>query len=154
MMGDFNTYFDFEYPLDWATSTVTERSDGMIKHFWKNRRWNPCADKVEGTQDNGFFRDVVAEFGERLLKKRRGFSRSNLPRLVAPTFSNFNDFRIGDPTRADRILYRGRLSNNKTAKLCAVIIDGGEALLSAQNENELMFNSDHKTVIATFDFAT
>eukprot|EP00466_Bigelowiella_natans_P018398 jgi/Bigna1/83473/fgenesh1_pg.109_\ len=90
-VGDLNTYFDFEWPIDLATRPINDFS------FHK---YNPCSQVAKsafnGATSTAKFRDVWEDV------------YPDLSRFPGSTFPNFQDQRAAhlDPCRLDRILVR------------------------------------------------
>mmetsp|Transcript_8428 Transcript_8428/g.13700 ORF Transcript_8428/g.13700 Transcript_8428/m.13700 type:complete len:459 (-) Transcript_8428:253-1629(-) len=91
VVGDLNTYFDFEWPIDLATRPINDFS------FHK---YNPCSQVAKsafnGATSTAKFRDVWEDV------------YPDLSRFPGSTFPNFQDQRAAhlDPCRPDRILVR------------------------------------------------
>ncbi|GAB5361189.1 hypothetical protein AAMO2058_000692200 [Amorphochlora amoebiformis] len=95
LVGDFNTYFDFEWPMDLAVRPINK---------FTHHRYNPCHNAAKSLQlsKTPKFRDAWEDVFP------------DMSRFPGSTFPNFQDQRAAhlDPCRPDRILIR----NNNHAK--------------------------------------
>ena len=133
LLGDFNTYLDWIYPMDFLT---VNHGDGRNKLLLEL-----LGSKCEALQNRTLygqyppFTDVWKEmYGEDI--------------DVMRTFTNFEDHRIEDPAITDRILYRNGIGHDSWG-VCDVWIAGDQPFSVQVNEQEIeqVFPSDHRTVI-------
>eukprot|EP00732_Lithocolla_globosa_P003439 Lithocolla_globosa_v1_NODE_2776_length_1872_cov_5.470556.p1 type:complete len:476 gc:universal NODE_2776_length_1872_cov_5.470556:250-1677(+) len=143
LLGDFNVYFDFEYPIDYLTHSSP---------IFELLQLNPCS---------SFFKDFETNYLEQSSDERGSISHTeNLygpkgplldtwsklnPNSPGHTFSNYRDHRLEDPTRADRILARP-----------ADIIQVESSQLFGNSpipdEEPVMYPSDHRGVLTVLSW--
>ena len=138
ILGDFNTYFDFQFPMDLLTLNLKYRDNEMLKQYLLSKCMPLKRQKYLFKNDVGPFNDAWKDIYGKDIDVMR-------------TFTNFQDYRIEDFTITDRILYRNgkqtKTKQNPTQKwnVCDVWIAGDSAL---NNITRDYFPSDHRTVIA------
>ncbi|ETO10996.1 hypothetical protein RFI_26380 [Reticulomyxa filosa] len=139
ILGDFNTYFDFEFPLELLTFTPAHKLE--LKFFLSQKKYNPCFQVFQR-----YFAQLALSnlsyphFIDGLLRK---YERINTRLDVCETFTNFKDFRIIDPTRADRLLFR---SPENIWDVCDAWVIGHQPI-GTDADDLVIFPSDHKGVV-------
>lgn len=150
LLGDFNVYFDFEHPLGlltrplppealwpadpcgaaWAALSIAERARQRAgPHF------TDAFDSIHGTHVRRASPGGEARWW------------GGPAPVLGTTFSNFDDYRLADPSRPDRILWRDTSGHGRLAT-CAAAIAGARQLEPAGRDGPALYASDHCAVLA------
>ena len=137
LLGDFNTYLDWEYPMDFLTVNHGDGHNKLLMQFLESK-CEAFSQMRNRTHINGQYPPFIDVWKEIYGKDID----------VMKTFTNFEDERIEDPTVADRILYRNGISGDSW-NVCDVWIAGDQpfSIKVGEKEVEQVFPSDHRTVI-------
>ena len=134
LLGDFNTYLDYEYPMDILTLNYKNSDNNLLKKLLHLKCSNIDSNKM--VNEYGPLKDAWDTiYGQKV--------------DVMRTFTNFEDYRIEDFTRNDHIFYRHDKTEQETKQwnVCDVWIAGDESL---NIDKKQTFPSDHRTVITQF----
>lgn len=152
LLGDLNTYFDFEWPMD----TLTRPDDSFTVSSF-----NPCGEvnrrfsflrsqevlKTGQTSYEGFSVDQPVSLKRKNVATMVDvYSRvtNDAPRRpLSSTFTNFRDFRVQDNSRPDRIL----VGKDSILRPCNLETFGAD---SFTHDGQQAYPSDHRGVMATF----
>eukprot|EP00026_Physarum_polycephalum_P007153 Phypoly_transcript_07209.p1 GENE.Phypoly_transcript_07209~~Phypoly_transcript_07209.p1 ORF type:complete len:439 (+),score=51.74 Phypoly_transcript_07209:338-1654(+) len=157
LVGDMNTYFDFEWPMDLLTQGLTLFMLGPL---------NPCSNVLKKNlvhrMNQTLNYHVVKDAWEELypaIPKNEHMPASDRwwGSWAAPpghTFSNYDD---QDPSRTDRLYFYSpeqKTKENKKKesylKLCDVTLFGNTPIQDEQYKNKILYPSDHKGVAGYF----
>ena len=152
ILGDFNTYLDFQYPMDLLTLNLQNKDNEILKQYLESK----CLPfNVRSTKKIKRHKDLRQSITYSFENDIGPFNDSwkeiyGKDIDVMRTFTNFEDYRIEDYTITDRILFRNGNTNantNENRKLwqvCDVWIVGDSTL---NIKNSYIFPSDHRGVI-------
>jgi hypothetical protein len=143
LVGDFNAYFDWGWPMDWLTGALPEA-------LWMSDV-NGCAPIFRSYQTQPRMQHARFAFRDVWEVVRENTPLPTPPISVEPgsptaashfglTFPTYSDSRTTDSCRADRILISGNAASQNLA-VCDVTLFGDETFL---DNDLLMHPSDHR----------
>lgn len=128
LTGDFNIYFDFEWPM----LSLTHPDSSLLRHAD-----NPCA---ASNRQGGAARSLGSSLGAWI----------DVGVRLGSTFSNLDDARLMDPCRPDRVLVRNLPTAGIHNKLIweGATFGGSDDAIRAKGQHDLTFPSDHRGIAA------
>jgi endonuclease/exonuclease/phosphatase family metal-dependent hydrolase len=128
VLGDFNAYIDWEWPLDW----LVEPRDSA----WLRSPVHPCHRQFQVAAGQ-----VNNRTSERFVDAWPHLMPSS---VVGNTFTNFEDARKEDCSRPDRVLSRGALEPRH------IYLFGDQAI--GKRNGQSIYPSDHRGLLVSFEF--